>query len=118
MPDPLLETEQVGQVVVLRPSGTGDLTAAEAPAFRVEAEMALAGAHRAVVDLGSVEFVDSSGLAALVGLHRALAARGGELRLSSLRRDVQAVVELARLHRLFEIYDTAEEAITDFETTW
>lgn len=111
MGDAVVTAERVGAAFVLRPSRAGDLTAAEATAFRADAEAALVDARHAVVDLAPLSFIDSSGLAALVSLHRALAGRGGELRLAAPGRDVRAVIELARLHRLFEIYDTVAEAV-------
>lgn len=92
----------------------GELTAAEAPEFHVAAAEALADVAHAILDLGHVGFVDSSGLSALVSLSRAMALRGGELRLARPGRDVVAVLELTRLHRLFEIYDSVEEAVASF----
>ena len=111
----MLAVDRSGSVVVLRPLVAGDLTAAESTAFRAEAESALADASLAVLDLAPIDFIDSSGLAALVSLHRSLLGRGGELRLAAAGRDVMAVIELARLHRLFEIYDTVLEATEGFD---
>jgi anti-anti-sigma factor len=46
----------------------------------------LAGAEEDVVlDLSSVTFIDSTGIGALVALHKKLAARGHKLRVSGLR---------------------------------
>jgi len=110
----LLAADRLGPVVVLRSSSAGDLTAAEAPGFRARAEAALGDSRLAIVDLAPFTFIDSSGLAALVSLHRRLSGLGGELRLAAPGRDVLAVLELARLHRLFEIYDTVPEALEGF----
>jgi len=106
--------KQVGNVSVLHFDHPGELTAFEAPHFQEAAERALAGTKNAVVDLGALHFVDSSGLAALVGLNRLLSGRGGDFRLAAPNRDVRAVFELARLHRLFEIHDTVEAAVASF----
>jgi len=47
--------------------------------------------------------VDSCGLGALVALHKTAAARGGVLRLINPTPPVQQILELTRMHRIFEI---------------
>jgi anti-sigma B factor antagonist len=37
-------------------------------------------------------------------------AKEGDLRLFGMRKPVQAMFELVRMHRLFAIYDTEDEA--------
>jgi anti-anti-sigma factor len=59
-----------------------------------------------VIDLKDLAFVDSTGLDVLVGaLHRARAI-GGHLTLSAPSRAVLQVLEVAGLHRLFDISST------------
>lgn len=110
----LRATSQAG-VTVVGFEQPGELTAAEAPRFQAAAQAAIGGETQAVLDLGLVGFLDSSGLSALVTLNRALSAQGGELRLAAPGREVVAVLELTRLHRLFEIYDTVDDAVRSFQ---
>jgi len=63
-----------------------------------------------IIDLGAVRFIDSSGLGALVSGFKNASAREGSLKLCSLQPQVRSMFELTRLHRVFEIYTTAEEA--------
>ena len=65
-----------------------------------------------VLQLDEVEFVDSSGLGALVRLMQAARAKGGDLKLSGLTPRIRKVLEMTNLLRQFETYDTVEEAIT------
>ncbi len=65
-----------------------------------------------VLQLDEVEFVDSSGLGALVRLVQAARAKGGDLKLSGLPPRIRKVLEMTSLLRQFETYDTVEEAIT------
>ena len=65
-----------------------------------------------VLQLDRVEFVDSSGLGALVRLMREARAKDGDLKLSGVVPDVRKTLEMTNLHTQFEIYDSAEEAIT------
>lgn len=101
-------------VPVLSFEHPGELTAAESAQFQAAASETLAGEDRVVLDLGHVGFLDSSGLSALVSINRAMSARGAELRLAAPGRAVVAVLELTRLHRLFEIYETVDAAVMSF----
>ena len=88
----------------LRASEIGELSAANANAFRDEARHALGQAHKNIeVDLSQTRAVDSCGLGALVALHKTAAARGGVLRLINPTPPVQQILELTRMHRIFEV---------------
>ena len=64
-----------------------------------------------VVDLADVQFIDSSGLAALVHGMRSCRENGGDLCLCSLQRAVRMVFELTRLDSAIDIYSGKDEAI-------
>jgi anti-anti-sigma factor len=64
-----------------------------------------------VVDLALVEFLDSSGLSALVTGLKALRGGGGELRLSAPRPQALTALRLTLLDRVFAIYETAGDAL-------
>jgi anti-anti-sigma factor len=63
--------------------------------------------HRNVVqftlEMGEVEYVDSSGLAALVALRREASAGGGSVRLQHVQPSVRGIIELTRLDRVFDL---------------
>lgn len=72
------------------------------------------GKASVVVDLKEVRFIDSSGLGALVSGFKNASSRQAELKLSSLQSQVKSMFELTRLHRVFDIYQTVDEAIDAF----
>ncbi len=55
------------------------------------------------VDLSEVEFIDSSGMGSLLSMHRRLPEKHGPVRLVNVRPAVQSVLELVRLHRVFDL---------------
>ena len=55
------------------------------------------------VNLLAVQFIDSSGVGALLSLYKRLAAPNPGVKLCCVQPSVQAVIELLRLHRIFEI---------------
>jgi anti-sigma B factor antagonist len=65
-----------------------------------------------VLQLDHVEFLDSSGLGALVRLMQAARSKGGDLKLSGLPPNIHKVLKMTSLLPQFETYDTVEEAIT------
>jgi len=65
-----------------------------------------------VLQLDDVEFVDSSGIGAMMRLVQAARAKGGDLKLSGLTPKIRKVLELTHLLGQFETYDSMEEAIT------
>jgi len=65
-----------------------------------------------VLQLDQVEFVDSSGLGAMVRLVQAARAKGGDLKLSGVPPKIRKTLEMTNLISQFETYDSVEEAIT------
>ena len=66
--------------------------------------------HDAVlIDMGSLNFVDSSGLGALLSCLRTMNNKDGQL--YAMSKPVQALFELVRMHRIFTIYNSRDEAV-------
>ena len=55
------------------------------------------------IDLSNTRFIDSSGLGVLLSLHKTLRGNGGALKLLNPSSAVAQLIELTRLHRVFEI---------------
>lgn len=68
------------------------------------------GAKKVVVNLAAVRFIDSSGLGALVSGFKNASTQQASLRLCGLHTQVRSMFELTRLHRVFDIYETIDEA--------
>lgn len=66
---------------------------------------------RVIVDLTNVALIDSSGLGALISALKALRAKGGDLVLCSMSRQVRTVFEITRLLRVFEVFEGPEPAL-------
>ncbi len=69
------------------------------------------GGRDLVVDLGDVQFIDSSGLGALLSGHKNAIQRSTGFALAGLQPRVKAMFELTRLQRVFEIYPGLREAL-------
>ncbi|MEI7557010.1 STAS domain-containing protein [Candidatus Chlorohelix sp.] len=69
------------------------------------------GINSLLVDLHRVNFIDSAGVAALVGGMKQLRAKGGDLRLIGLQPGPRSIFELMALDKVFTIFETEAEAL-------
>jgi anti-sigma B factor antagonist len=109
-----LAIDRIGDVVVVA-LPVEELSAAHTGEFKREIASSLDEHLWIVLNLSRVRFVDSSGLGAFIWCLRRLNTRGGDLKLCGMSEHVRAVFETVRLHRVFDIYDTPEEAAHAFE---
>lgn len=88
----------------MRVSDLRELNATNASAFRDEVRAALQPQHRYIdLDLSQTRFLDSSGLGALISVHKSLSSRAGQVRVVNPTSAVLQILELTRMHRIFEI---------------
>lgn len=73
------------------------------------------GTLNIIIDLKEVLFIDSSGLGVLVSGYKNASTRHGSLKLSSLQTQVKSMFELTRLHRVFDIFTTVDDALQSFK---
>lgn len=73
-----------------------------------------AGEVNVILDFSAVEFVDSSFLGMLVVALKRATALEGDIVLCCLQAPVKTIFNLMRLHRIFGIYDTVDEAAAAF----
>lgn len=85
-------------------SAPPELTANDAAALRDKARQRFTDNFTDInLDCSSLGFIDSSGLGALISLQKLAAQRSGSLRLIRPQPAVIQILELTRLHRIFEI---------------
>jgi anti-sigma B factor antagonist len=106
--------QQTGHVAVATVP-VEELDASNVGEFRRDIAPVLDANATLVLDLGRLRFVDSSGLGAFISCLRKLNAKGGDLKLCGLSPAVRAVFELVRMHRVFDIHGTAQDAVAAFE---
>lgn len=73
-------------------------------------EVCVTGPDRFVLDLSTVDFLDSSGLGAVVAALKAM-PDGHKLELSGLTQTVRKVFHLTRMDTVFVIHDNSATAI-------
>lgn len=91
---------------------TGDVDLYTSPRLReVLLNELQAGVEGVLINMGGVGYIDSSGIATLVEglqLSRQTKTRFG---LFALRSNARSVLELARLHKVFNLFENEQEAL-------
>jgi len=76
--------------------------------------LAAAGSNRVVLNLAAVDFIDSTGLGAMVICFTTLKKGGGALKLCNLaEREIELLV-LTKLTSVFELFDDEQHALNSF----
>jgi len=65
------------------------------------------------IDMAGLEFIDSSGLSALVAVLKRARKQEGDLVLLNVTDRVRALLELTRLHEIFDIRDMGDDGMDD-----
>lgn len=106
------EITKQGNVVVVRLLDAR-LNAEAATALREKlVEAVRAGERTIIINIASVEFIDSSGLGALVAVKKAM-AEDGVLTITGTQEPVMTLFRLTRMHRLFKMSRSEEEALRE-----
>lgn len=99
-------------------SVSGGMTAITAGEFREKFNdwfATTSEAENVVVDLGQVETMDSSGLGAIIASLKRVTEGGGDMRICCLQKKPRLVFEITRAYKMFDIYDSIEEALASFK---
>jgi anti-sigma B factor antagonist len=97
-----------GQVIVVL---RGVLDVANAASVAVALAAVAARERDIIIDLAGLEFIDSSGVAALARGRRQARNAGGELLLAAPQQQVLRVLTLTRLIDVFPVHASVAEAV-------
>jgi anti-sigma B factor antagonist len=94
------------------------LTAASVDAFRDQLaswQEAESDVTNFVVNLEKVDFMDSAGLGSLIAVLKRISERGGDMKIACLQKKPRMVFEITRAYKVFEIYETVDDALKGFQ---
>jgi len=96
--------------IVLAPTGRFDITTAWQFSLKLQECISKLSRH-VVVNLGQVNFIDSSGLTSLVAGMRDADKVKGSFRICNVHPEAKLVFEVTMMDSVFEIFETEEEAL-------
>jgi len=88
---------------------SGDVDLQYSPAAREQILKYLNEGHHVMVDLSSVKYIDSSGVASLVEGYQVAKTKNLQFGLLGVSESALQVLQLARLDRVFPIYTSIDE---------
>ena len=104
-----LKTEDDGRTLIFILRGSLDL--ATSPTIRAALTDAADKGHKnLIVDLSGLEFLDSTGLGALIGAHRRAGEHEGSLRLVVHDGPILRLLNITGLIRIFAVYHSLADA--------
>jgi anti-sigma B factor antagonist len=104
-----LESQIRDGVCILRLQGRF-VTGSDAALVSARKSLEEIGIANAIIDLRAVPYIDSTGLAFVVELHKSLAGRGGQLFLADANQRVREVLEMTRIGEIIPLFGDAEDA--------
>ena len=109
-----ITTSQIDEVIVVRLSGViyfGE----ESASLRLGVKELLDQSRQIVLDLGNVTHMDSGSVGTLVAVHASARRVGGDIKFASLSKHAREVLQITKLVNVFEIFETAEDAVASFK---
>ena len=103
-------TQEGDTVIVLTPSGRLDITTAWQFRLKLQECISKLSSH-VVVNLGQVNFIDSSGLTSLVAGMRDADKVRGSFRICNVHPEAKLVFEVTMMDTVFEIFESEDEAL-------
>lgn len=109
-----IASREVDGVTVLDLSGR--ITLGEGSVILRDAvrELLNKGTKAVLLNLGEVDYIDSSGLGELVSAYSSAKNNGGEIKLLNLTRKVEDLMQITKLYTVFDIKDDEASAIGSF----
>jgi len=104
-----LESQIRDGVCVLRLQGRF-VTGSDAELESARNSLEEIGIAKAVLDLRAVPYIDSTGLAFVVELHKSLVSRGGQLFLADANQRIREVLEMTRIGEIIPLFEDVEDA--------
>lgn len=77
-------------------------------------ELSASGSKKMLINLGDVNYIDSSGIGELVSAFTTVTNSGGALKLLNLTKRVQDLLQITKLYTVFEVFDSEDTALKSF----
>ena len=94
---------------------SGPLNAAVVDSFRDKTQRWMSenpSMKEYILDAHEMDYIDSAGLGVLIALLKRTTENGGDIRIARLSSKARTVFEITRAFKIFEIFESVEEALT------
>ena len=109
-----IENRTVGDVHILDVSGKIMLGEGTMAVRNTVRELLKNGTKKIILNLGDVNYIDSSGIGELVSSFTTVTNQGGQLKLLNLTKKIQELLAITKLLTVFQVYDSEQAAVASF----
>jgi len=109
-----ISTRQVDGITILDLSGRITLGEGSVQLRDSVRDLLGKGQKKILLNLGDVNYIDSSGIGELVSAYTTVRNQGGELKLLNLTRKVHDLLQITKLYTVFDIKDDEASAIASY----
>ena len=107
-------TRQVDGVTIVDLSGRITLGEGSVVLRDTVRDLLSKGQKKILLNLGDVNYIDSSGIGELVSGFTSVANQGGTLKLLGLTKRVKDLLQITKLYTVFEVFDDEAKALGSF----
>jgi anti-sigma B factor antagonist len=107
-------TREVAGVTIVDISGRIELGEESAAVRDIVSNLLSTGHKHILLNLGEVNYIDSSGLGILVSSFTSARKQGGELKLLNLTNKVSDLMQITKLYTVFDISNDEAAAVKSF----
>lgn len=109
-----VSTRQVDGVYIVDCSGRITLGEGSVVLRDTVKDLLAKGQKKILLNLGDVNYIDSSGIGELVSAYTTAKNQGGELKLLNLTKKVHDLLQITKLYTVFDVKDDEAAAIKAF----
>jgi anti-sigma B factor antagonist len=105
---------EVNEITIVDLSGRISLGEGSALLRKTVRDLLENGQTKILLNLGDVNYIDSSGIGELVSGFTAVRSRNGELKLLNLTKKVHDLLQITKLFTVFDVYSDEGTAVRSF----
>ena len=106
----------MGDIAVVDFSGKITLGEGSSTLRKMVRELIDNGQRKILLNLGDVDYIDSSGIGEMVGAYTTVRTANGELKLVHLTKRVHDIIQITRLFTVFDVQADESAAILSFRS--
>lgn len=115
MPALFMTIREEGSITIVDLSGRISLGEGSALLRKTIRDLLASGQTKILLNLGDVNYIDSSGIGELVSGFTAVRNRDGQLKLLNLTKKVHDLLQITKLFTVFDVYNDERVAVLSYQ---
>jgi anti-sigma B factor antagonist len=110
-----IELRTIGDIRILDCSGKITLGEGTMTVRNMVRDILKEDGKKIVLNLGDVNYIDSSGIGELVSTYTTVTSNGGQLKLLNLTKKIQELLQITKLLTVFQVFEDERAALASFD---